>query len=87
MVFRLDIPPLCSVMSALVLALCFGVAIPGPGVTARADGHSVAAELRDSHTNITRGWPDGQLVFQADSPDTAGPLPWKRSIPLPKAPR
>ena len=41
-------------------------------VTARADGHSAAAELRDSHTNITRVWQDGQLVFQADRPDAAG---------------
>ena len=50
-------------------------------VTATADGHSAAAELRDSHANITRVWRDGELILTtedqtapADSPDTPWPL-------------
>lgn len=33
-------------------------------VTATAGEHSAAAELRDSHSNITRVWKDGDLVFE-----------------------
>lgn len=34
-------------------------------VTARGNGHEAAAELRDSHANITRVWKDGEVVWQA----------------------
>lgn len=34
-------------------------------VTASADGRTAAAELRDSHDNITRVWRDGKLVCDA----------------------
>ena len=42
-------------------------------VTATADGHSAAAELRDSHDNITRVWRDGALV--SDAAAAPGGLP------------
>ncbi len=38
-------------------------------VTARADGHEAAAELRDSHANLTRAWKDGEIVWDKSSPD------------------
>lgn len=39
-------------------------------VTAKGSGHSGAAELKDSHANITRVWKDGALVFEKK--ETAG---------------
>lgn len=33
-------------------------------VTAKADGHSASAELRDSHSNLTRAWRDEELIFE-----------------------
>lgn len=53
-------------------------------VTASADGHSAAAELRDSHANLTRAWRDGQLVFEktasTDGKATGQSETWPLSI-------
>ncbi|MDE5833430.1 MAG: L-serine ammonia-lyase, iron-sulfur-dependent, subunit alpha [Desulfovibrio sp.] len=39
-------------------------------VTARANGKSAAAELRDSHANLTRAWKDGELVYEKEADNT-----------------
>lgn len=41
-------------------------------VTASGQGHTAAAELRDSHANITAVWRDGVLVFAREG-EAAGP--------------
>lgn len=35
-------------------------------VTASGNGHEAAAELRDSHSNLTRAWRDGRIVFEKE---------------------
>lgn len=51
-------------------------------VTAHADGHSAAAELRDSHDNITRVWQDGALVEDHMPAETgeAAPADWPLTL-------
>ena len=43
-------------------------------VRATGNGHEGAAELRDSHSNLTRAWKDGQIVYEKSqkSGDEAG---------------
>ena len=52
-------------------------------VTAHAQGHSAKAELVDNHTNITRVWRNGDLVFakeeQAESASEQG-KPWPLTL-------
>ena len=51
-------------------------------VTAHADGHSAAAELRDSHDNITRVWQDGALVedHMPAEANEAAPADWPLTL-------
>ena len=51
-------------------------------VTAHVDGHSAAAELRDSHDNITRVWQDGALVedHMPAEANEAAPADWPLTL-------
>lgn len=51
-------------------------------VTAKGDTHNASAELRDAHSNLTRAWKDGALVFENLPESNAAPGASEEDWPL-----